>query len=187
MTTTRNDRLPLAARLGVECDVEAARATATELRKRAGRREQDARDSFDRCDTDGFLSQWAHGLNASKYHLEVSVVENGGLWTFPALFDLEGRLIPAREAHGRYGRFWSLLDAHGNRTGQTFRESQAQSDDRRIANDRRKGVYVGAVLAPARVVHRGGNATSVTAVIERADGGWDPDAVVVDNGLEDRA
>lgn len=173
---------PVAAQLGYKYDVRAARAKAEELRALARKKEQDSRDSFDRCDTDGALSQWAHERSADKYRLEASIVENGGMWTFPALFDLEGNLVPAREVYGPHGSFWSLLDEGGNRTGATFRESQAQNDDRRIANDRKKGYYVGTVLAPARAALRGGNITSVAAVIERADGGWDPNVIVVDSG-----
>lgn len=174
--------LPYAAQVGFEYDVAAARKKAEELREMARRNNQEARDSFDRCDTDGFLSQWASGITAEKYRLRADIAENGGMWTFAALFDLEGNLIPAREVHGQYGSFWSLLDGEGNRTDRTFSESQAQNETVRIRNDAKKGFYVGTVLAPAWVATRGQSATSVACHIERADGGWNPDVLVIDNG-----
>lgn len=177
-------RLPYAAQIGFEYDVEAARREAEKLRQMA--REQNARaaESFERCDTDGFLSQWAQGITADKYRMQADIAENGGMAAFPALFDLEGNLVPAREAYGKWGSFWSLLDGNGDRTGDTFNESRAASDKLRIKNDAKKGYYVGEVLAPARVAVRGSSATSVACHIERADGGWSPDVMVLDNGLE---
>lgn len=176
--------LPYAAQVGFGYDVKAARQKAEELRELGRQREQESRDSFDRCDTDGFLSQWANGITAEKYRLQADIAENGGMWHFLALFDLTGKLIPAREVYGQYGRFWSLLDSEGNRSGDTFNASEAQNEKIRLRNDARKGVYVGLVLAPARVVTRGQSATSVACFIERNDGGWDPDVFVIDNGKD---
>src|SRR5690606_26317917 len=79
--------LPLAAQVGFQYDVEAARKKAEELREMARGRDREAADSFDRCDTDGALSQWASGINAQKYRLQADIAENGGMWEFPALFD----------------------------------------------------------------------------------------------------
>lgn len=174
--------LPYAAQVGFQYDVKAAREKAEELRETARGNDRDAVDSFDRCDTDGALSQWASGITAEKYRLRADIAENGGMWSFPALFDLEGNLIPAREVYGEYGAFWSLLDDEGNRTGATFNESRAQNEKIRLRNDARKGVYVGEVLAPAWVATRGQSVTSVACHIARSDGGWDPSVMVIDNG-----
>lgn len=176
--------LPFAAQAGFEYDVEAARRKAGELRELARSRDREAADSFDRCDTDGALSQWASGINAEKYRLQADIAENGGMWSFPALFDLDGNLVPARQCYGEYGSFWSLLDENGDRTGRTFNESAAQSDKVYVRNNARKGFYVGAVLAPARVVTRGQSVTSVACHLDRADGGWNPDVIVLDNGKD---
>lgn len=177
-------RLPYAAQLGFEYDVEAARKKAAELREMARDCEKESRDSFERCDTDGALSQWASGITAQKYRLQADVAENGGMAAFSALFDLEGHLIPAREVYGQYGSFWSLLDSEGDRTGEIFSESKARNDKVKIRNDAKKGFYVGEVLAPARVITRGQSVTSVSCFIDRADGGWSPDVLVLDNGQE---
>jgi hypothetical protein len=53
--------------------------TATELRQQATKHAQDAIDSFDRCDTDGFLSQWASGVMSQKKSLEADLLEAGGV------------------------------------------------------------------------------------------------------------
>ena len=37
-------------------------STAAQLREAAAADRQAAYDSFERCDTDGFMSQWASGL-----------------------------------------------------------------------------------------------------------------------------
>lgn len=175
-------RLPYAAQVGFQYDVDEAREKAEGLRAIAVQRDREASDSFDRCDTDGALSQWANGINAEKYRLRADIAENGGMWPFSALFDLEGNLIPAREAYGEYGSFWSLLDENGNRTGQTLNESKAQNDKVWRRNNAKKGFQVGSVLAPAWVATRGKSVTSVSCHIERSDGGWDPNVLVIDNG-----
>lgn len=48
----------------------------------ARRREQ---ESFERCDTDGFLSQWALTMTARKNDAEVKLLEHGGCAAFPVL------------------------------------------------------------------------------------------------------
>lgn len=177
--------LPFAAQLGFEYDVEAARKKAAELREMGTRNDREARDSFDRCDTDGALSQWASGITAQKYRLQADIAENGGMWSFPALFDLDGDLIAARQVYGEYGTFWSYLEEDGTRTGRTTGESWAASEKVRIRNNAKKGFYVGSVLAPARVITRGQSVTSVACHIDRADGGWDRNVLVIDNGKGD--
>src|SRR6476661_6496069 len=86
------------------------RMTADEHRAAAQAADQAAYDSFERCDTDGFLSQWASGLNAQKHRLQAEIEDNGGKWEFPALFDLDGNLVPAKLISTRYGMSWALLD-----------------------------------------------------------------------------
>jgi hypothetical protein len=81
-----------------------------QLRESAARHEQEAYDSFERCDTDGFLSQWAHGINAQKDRMAAEVADAGGLWTFARtrLVTLAGEATDAREVKTRYGYRWRL-------------------------------------------------------------------------------
>jgi len=84
--------------------------TAAELRSEAERHDRNAEESFERCDTDGFLSQWASGLTASKKRLQADIEDNGGLAEFLTLFDLDGRWVPCKMIRTQYGTRWALLD-----------------------------------------------------------------------------
>jgi hypothetical protein len=86
--------------------------TAAELRAEAAQHEQNAAESFDRCDTDGFVSQWASGINAQVARRQADIVENGGVWTFRRvrLADAEtGEIVAdARRVKTRYGLKWRI-------------------------------------------------------------------------------
>ena len=70
--------------------------TAKEYRKMAEDAEQQSADSFERCDTDGFLSQWASGLTAQKYRLQANIEDNGGAAWFVGLYAGSER-VPAKQ------------------------------------------------------------------------------------------
>ena len=159
--------------------------TPQQLRDQAAAKEQEAIDSFDRCDTDGFLTQWAHGVTAQRLRLQASIDEADGLWEFPALFDLQGAPVPAKHIQTRYGMRWALLDpdAPDGRFVGWFQTSQAASSRACKASDARRGGYfVGLVRAPAKAKLSRGSFTSVRAYPCRTDGGWDPEAEIVCNG-----
>lgn len=70
------------------------------LRDEAAEHDRAAEESFQRCDTDGFLTQWAHGINADIKRRQAEIEENGGRWTFPGLFDREtGQRVRAKIVH----------------------------------------------------------------------------------------
>lgn len=92
--------------------------TPTELRDQARELERAAFDSFERCDTDGFLSQWGFRLSADRLRLQAKIVEDGGTALFRTLFRLDGTFQPAVEINARYGMRWMVLDQDGVRTGQ---------------------------------------------------------------------
>jgi len=112
--------------------------------EKAAECERRAAESFERCDTDGFLSQWADGLNARKYRLQADIDANGGMWDFPALFDLSGKEVPAKLIRGKYGLVWSLTDADGKFTGQFV-----AAFPKREATMTAKGYREGSVSRPA--------------------------------------
>ena len=91
--------------------------TAAELRNNANAHDREAAASFDRCDTDGFVSQWASGINAQKDRLQADIIDNGGTRTMIALFDLNGNWVPAKVIDGQYGQSWAVLDTNGRHTG----------------------------------------------------------------------
>lgn len=166
-----------------------AEKTPDQLRDEATRHDMDAHESFERSDTDGFMSQWASSVTAAQKRLEAEIIENGGKAMFPALFDLDGNLVPAKLVYIQ--RFknsaWGLLpdaDPRGRFVG-WFNPSRASKPGRARHSDAFKNFYVGYVMAPATAELRGGNVATVTAVAVRTDGGFSPDAEIVDNGHGD--
>ena len=131
-------------------------------------------ESQDRCDTDGFMSQWASDLMAREYEYKARLAETDGWWEFPALFDLEGWLVPAKLFDGQYGTSWAILedDDPRSRIVKFVGRSTAMKAVVRNKNMRKKGYIEGVVRARARVEMRGGSITSVTPVIVRDDGGF---------------
>ena len=83
--------------------------TAAQHTAAAHQADQEAQDSFDRCDTDGFLSQWASGMTGRLHRAKAEIAEQGGKAEFPALFDLAGNLVAAKLVETRYGMSWGIL------------------------------------------------------------------------------
>lgn len=163
--------------------------TPEDLRARAAAREQEAERSFRDCDTDGFLTQWAHGINAQKDRLQAAITEGGGTAEFAALFDLDGNLIAAKYVETRFGYAWGILaddDPHG-RIVRWVNASEAKKAKTARANDAKKGFYIGIVAAPAVADLHGGNACTVTAYPKRTDGGFSRDVTIIDNGHGENA
>lgn len=154
--------------------------TAAELRAKAAQHRADADASFDRCDTDGFLSQWASGINARKADFAADIAAAGGVWTFErvVLETLDGEPVAdARAVNTRYGMKWRSDAADAWLPYMPARESTL---GKRGYRER-----VEQVVAPARAITwapdgaRGlGGATSVSVVIIRTDAerkdGWRP-------------
>jgi len=156
--------------------------TADEFRAEARQHSINAHESFERCDTDGFMSQWASGLSAAKAHLAADIAENGGCASFPALFEWGGDLVPAKLIETRYGYSWGILESDDPRSRivDWFNPSKARNDDKRIENNARKGFSVGRVMAPAKAELAGANATSVRPIPVRTDGGFSRDVEIVE-------
>lgn len=143
---------------------------AEELRAKAAEKEQAAADSFERCDTDGFLSQWASGLTAEKLRKQAAIEENGGVWTHPALFNLEGERVRAKLIPGKFGTCWAFCDANDQFTGQFI-----SAFPKRSATMEKKGYREGEEIAPSRAVFKGkghGLSGSCWVAIVRLDKGY---------------
>jgi hypothetical protein len=142
-------------------------AEVAEHRRLAAAADQEAHDSFERCDTDGFLSQWASGLMAQQHRLAATIAENGGRHSFQALFDTEGNLVPAKLVPTKFGTSWGVLEG---------------DDPQALAA---KGYREGRVMAPARAEMQGsGRGLSGTAWVAavRSDGGFSRDVEVLSDG-----
>jgi hypothetical protein len=134
--------------------------TPDQLREKARQKERDAVESFDRCDTDGFISQWSSGLSAERLYREAQILEDNGLAVFPALFDLDGNYVPARLIDGRYGECWAILDTEGIFTGEFVTAFPA-----RRATMAAKGYLEGYVKRPARAKVASGRGGMATAYV----------------------
>ena len=63
-------------------------------------------ESWERSDTDGFLSQWANDLGARKLMNQKRILMNGGVDTFIGLYTLEGERVPAKLERVSHPRGW---------------------------------------------------------------------------------
>lgn len=156
-------------------------------RERAREAAQHAADSWERSDTDGFLSQHANSLSAQQHRLQAEIDDAEGLSSFPALADTDGNLVPAKLVHTRYGSAWGLLsdpdDPQSQFTG-FVNTSKAATPEKRAAALAGKGYQVVTVRAPARAVLAGGGQglggmLGVHAAVVRADGGFSRTAEIV--------
>lgn len=93
--------------------------TLQQLRAKAAACFREAADSFERSDTDGFVTQWASNLNGQLYERQAEIAEAGGVAEFWGLFDLEGRRLPAKLIDGKHGPCWAMMTGPGGKfTGQ---------------------------------------------------------------------
>lgn len=160
-------------------------------RAQAARHDRAAAESFERSDTDGFLTQWSNSVHAAKARLQAEIDDQGGYATFPALARLDGTLVPAKLTDTRYGTAWGLLSDPDNphsRFSGWVNESKSRDPERSRAALAKKGYKVVTVKAKARAALSDGGgrglsgALNVRAYARRADGGFDPDAEIVGEG-----
>jgi len=117
-------------------------------------------ESFERCDTDGFLSQWASDVTGRLYDQLARVAEQGGKWMFAALADAAGNVITgAREVKTRFGWAWVTPD------GQWFNPSHASDPDVAHARDLVKGFQLVEVERDAVVAMSEGGAMGCYPVV----------------------
>jgi hypothetical protein len=162
-----------------------ARMTPDQLRQEARGHDKSAQESFDRCDTDGFLSQWASGITAQQLRLEASIRENGGTDQFMGLFTIDGKRVRAKIIHtvfymagiGKIRRDrWAFCDANDKFTGVFI---TAGLKERNLA---KKGFKEQEETAHAKAAIEGeghGLSGSAWVATKRMDKGYPEDAIVV--------
>jgi len=128
--------------------------TAAQWREEAQACTRRSGESFDRCDTDGFLSQWADDTTARRYEMYARLAEKDGIWEFPALFNLVGGLVPDAVWIKTKLNKWVWRIGSGEAVA-WFDPSRARSGARRRANDAAKGYQVGTIRARAYVASSG--------------------------------
>ncbi len=145
--------------------------------KAAAAHEAEAAASFERSDTDGFVSQWASGLSAEKARVRASLMERGGTHEFLALFDLDGNYVTARRIEGRFGPQWYVPGAPKGSRYLPYHPVRRNTLAKR-------GYVEGFVTRPAMVELVGGGyglsgAANVRVAIVEADQPYDKPLAVV--------
>ena len=77
-----------------------------------------------------------------------AMARNGWEWETTAVFNLAGDLVSTDNRMGQYGPYWLVRLADGS--VDFFNESNAKNDARRVANNAKKGYYVGTVRMAMR-------------------------------------
>lgn len=150
--------------------------TAAEWRAESAEMFAKREESYDRCDTDGFVSQWALGSLSQDYSLRAQLAEANGLTETRALFDLDGQLVPAVHGWGEYGEYFMIMDNDERGCRRFFNPSKARKDETARANNAAKGFYVGTVKVEGQVKMLGGGkglsgaASSYNAIVPAAMG-----------------
>lgn len=164
-------------------DKEQQMTSSEQLREKAAQHDRDAAESFARCDTDGFLSQWASGLNAQRDRLQADIQDAGGIATFGRyqLVSLhDGQPVNAKIINGKFGQCWAFMNDNGSFTGKFI-----SAHPKRKATMAKKGYREDEVefVAEATADLRGANATSVRAIVRPKDSKVEYDRVI---GLGDQ-
>ena len=82
------------------------KADESRLRAEASAHHKSSSDSFDRCDTDGFETQFCSDLSGRLASRRADIAAEDGLAEFPALFTLTGERVRARVIDTRFGLRW---------------------------------------------------------------------------------
>lgn len=94
---------------------------ATTYATSAARCRKSSADSWERSDTDGFLSQWASDSTAREYDSKIAWAEAQGWGETNVLTDLEGNVVSTLCKQGNWGGdYWVLNDEQTARTGKRF-------------------------------------------------------------------
>ena len=80
-----------------------------QLRAEAAEGYQRAAESFERCDTDGWLSQWCHTLMADLRSRQADLIDAGKQARFIGLY-LGDRRVAAKLVKTKYGGCWRLRE-----------------------------------------------------------------------------
>lgn len=125
--------------------------TADEWENEAKESMRRSAESWERSDTDGFLSQAASDAMAREYMLRAEVARQGGTVEFRAIFDLDGNLIQIHTSEGQYGDYYYNPDAETNGAPRFIRPSEAKNGERRQRTDEKKGFRVGTIAATPEI------------------------------------
>jgi hypothetical protein len=141
--------------------------TAEQWRAEAKRDRERAQESWERSDTDGFLSQWALGVTANECLTKADLIDAGGMTDVDAVFTLDGEFASADLRDGQYGAYYLIDREIAAKLGMAkpfFTPSNARKAATRRANNAKKGFTFGTIRVRGQVEYVG-NRISVRAVI----------------------
>ena len=117
--------------------------TGDEIREMARDCYRRREESWERSDSDGFLSQWAMQEMASRYQAWANLADRGWVAESAALFDAAtGELLDSRMVDSQYGSRWMVTRGSDR---QFLSYSLAKKADRRRAYYAKHGVTLGRV------------------------------------------
>lgn len=129
--------------------------TAAEWRAMATRAQQERAESWERSDTDGFLSQWASDVCAREYLTCADLIEQGGMTEMQVPF-VDGEVASTDYREGQFGWYWFLTVEAARVVGKRyFTPSSANKAKTRRANNLKKHVTMGTIRVRGEVVMRG--------------------------------
>jgi hypothetical protein len=171
-------------------------AEADRLDGKAGDCYDRAEESFQRCDTDGFVTQYFTQKTGQENARRAEVLRQGGYDLFPALFERTadnkpGRRIRAKLINNQWGSSWAICDRNGKFTGKFFPAFKTIPGENGKYSTRSNAWKAGLIeayeYAPARVFMDGrGTGLSGTCWVasKRTDGGYPVDAIDFDDRIQ---
>lgn len=124
------------------------------LRQRAEESRRREEESFQRCDTDGFVSQWCHSITANDADRSAELADQANLSVFKVLVDVETGEVVGNTIHIFESRFH-----YGNEYKWAVRRNGAEkaqwvTDYKRESNYAAKGLKTAWMVAPAKLYAR---------------------------------
>ena len=146
-------------------------STSEKLRTEAAEAAHSAAESFERCDTDGCLSQWADRITATLKNTQADLLDAGGVAEFPGLFEGERR-VEAKLIEGKFGPVWLVL---GQQDEDRF--GRFVPYGRRSRKQKTLGLHEAkeTASAAAKIAGEGrglAGAANCRVTVFRTDGGW---------------
>lgn len=152
---------------------EFAGKTAEQWNDMATGAHREAADSFERCDTDGFLSQWASTQMAQRYWHLARIAALGGYLVQEVPADLAtGEIIRGQWRDAAHGRGWCPAD----RAKPWLFPSYARKGATRRAKNEAKGYVMVCALVPQelnrRTMQTDPDVTAEWIVLDASDERW---------------
>lgn len=125
-----------------------------QLREKAAEWRRREEESFQRCDTDGCVTQWCNAISASDADHAAKLSDNGNLSVFKVLVDSSTGEVVGNTIHIFQSRFH-----YGNEYKWAVRRSGAEkaqwvTDYKRESGFASKGLSVAWMVAPAKLYSR---------------------------------